>query len=219
MNYKIIFYLSLVGAGLSLGENLGAAPADAVVLYRLPPWQAEPLAGWERPKGYGGPGMTLEEATGASNSLPAITLDSQRWWTEAGEDSIVDTIIVGDTGVIYERGSGYVLTFHFARYDTAPHRFAADASPFFGALAYQVWVGHPDKNGVLIAAGAAAAVKQVTVRENGRIELTVPAEQTASGTIHLRFLTRWGEPTSDLPREIYQQGEISDLRIEKQKPR
>jgi hypothetical protein len=36
----------------------------------------------------------------------------------------------------------YVLSFYLARYDTALNQ-REKPSPFFGAIVYQVWAGHP----------------------------------------------------------------------------
>jgi hypothetical protein len=208
-NLGLVLTLALAGL-CSVRAEGSAAP-----LYILPELSGAPIDGWTKPKGYAGPQLMLEDPSNAANSLPAIVLDSHRWWNEASVDTTTDSEVIGDLGVAYDKNSSYVLSFHFARYGTAPHLGADKDSPFFGALAYQIWAGHPEKGGVLLAANASPAVTQVTISENQRIKLVVPAGMTAQGNIHVRFMSRWSDPSSDFNRAIYQQAEISMLRLDK----
>jgi hypothetical protein len=118
--------------------------ASASLVYQLPKViRDEVVPGWEKIGGYNGPSVVLDPPDATSNSLPALILDSHMWG-DPTVDPVVDTTLVGDTSLPYAPGTAYVLKFHFARFDTAPNQ-NANLSPFYGAFAYQVWAGHPDK--------------------------------------------------------------------------
>jgi hypothetical protein len=200
--------LTIASIGITFGQ-VATKP-----LYELPRLPKDiVLVGWEKIGGYNGPQVVLDEPPSSASSLHAVTLDSHLW----GDPSLVkpvDTTLIADTGAPYVAGTAYRLTFAFARYDTAGAYESEKNFTFFGAFAYQLWAGHPEKGGTLLASANLPALDTVGPSNNQRINLLAPAHETGEGTLFIRFMSKWRKPSEDMDLNMYQQAEVSDLKLE-----
>jgi hypothetical protein len=186
---------------------LSAWSMPPTVVYQLDAANADQqrLPEWLRSGAWAPPVNVLDFPSNAALGRWALFLEATTYG--GGTNSR----LVGDTGVVARAGSRYALSFLLQRTDTLTEGAEKNKAPYFSGLVYQLWAGHPENGGMLLAEGRAQPYAIDESPQNIPLTLTTPPLQTsAKGILHIRFATE----VSPAPGiDAYQQAELYDVQL------